>query len=481
MKRHGLLGSRLTIPVMICGLLVGVGGPGNASVRHHFRPGAAGVGDPWYPLEGNGGYDVENYALDLGYDPGSGRLDGVARITATATQDLSRFDLDLQQLTVTRVSVGGRAAEFHRDGQELVITPYRGLRASSRFVVEVAYSGVPDPLGGDTPYGFVRTDDGMVTLSVQDGASTWFPCNDHPSDKASFTFTVTAPSDVDVVANGQRVSRRAHGSSTTHVWSERAPMATYLATVDIGRWLVRSGVTPGGIPEYVAVDPALVGRNPEQPDPMSHFWAKTAEVTDRWVTSFGEYPFDSTGAIVVWASHQGVQIPFSAETQTRPVYSAADSDTIIAHELAHQWFGNSVGFARWNEVWLSEGFAMFATWYWDELNGRASAQEQALQVYRDHGEGDPFWSVPLTGPEQPTDEAGERIYFGGAMVLQMLREELGDATFFAVLRAWTSTYRHRTATTADFAATASRVSGRNLDRFFRSWVYSEGRPALPSR
>jgi hypothetical protein len=94
------------------------------------------------------------------------------------------------------------------------------------------------------------------------------------------------------------------------------------------------------------------------------------------------------------------------------------------------------------------------TWYWDELNGRASAHDRARQIYQDHPQGDPFWSVPLTGPAQPTDESGERIYFGGAMVLQMLREELGDATFFAVLRAWTQTYRHRTATTADFTATA---------------------------
>ncbi|MEU8612175.1 M1 family metallopeptidase [Actinoplanes sp. NPDC048791] len=474
MKRHGSTGLQLTSSALVCALLIGVGAPATASARHHFRPGSAGVGDPWYPMEGNGGYDVEHYALDLTYDPASGRLDGVARITAVATQDLSRFDLDLQQLTVARVSVGGRAAAFRRDGQELVVTPRRGLPASSRFGVEVAYGGVPQPLGGDTPYGFVRTDDGMVTLSVQDGASTWFPCNDHPSDKARFTFTVRVPRGLDVVANGRRVGRSSHGSWTTHVWSERAPMATYLATVDVGRWQVRSGATPGGIPEYVAVDPALT-----RPDLMSHFWRTTAAVTDRWARSFGPYPFDSTGAIVVWASHDGVQIPFSAETQTRPVYSAADSDTIVAHELAHQWFGDSVGFARWNEVWLSEGFAMFATWYWDELNGRASAHDRARQIYQDHPEGDPFWSVPLTGPAQPTDEAGERIYFGGAMVLQMLREELGDATFFAVLRAWTQTYRHRTATTADFTATASRVSGRNLGGFFRTWLYSPARPALP--
>lgn len=105
----------------------------------------------------------------------------------------------------------GRLA-FRRAGQELVVTPRRGVPASSRFEVEVVYGGVPQPLGGDTPYGFVRTDDGMVTLSVQDGASTWFPCNDHPSDKARFTFAVRVPEELDVVANGHLVGRSSDGS-----------------------------------------------------------------------------------------------------------------------------------------------------------------------------------------------------------------------------------------------------------------------------
>ncbi|AGZ45006.1 M1 family metallopeptidase [Actinoplanes friuliensis] len=467
---------KLLCAVLAGGLAITPGGPAGAAPARDYRPGSAGLGDVWYPLEGNGGYDVAHYDLSLSYDPGSGRLDGTARVDAVATQNLSRFDLDLQQLDVTRVLVDGRPASFRRDGQELVITPRRGIPARSRFQVAVTYGGVPQPLGGPTPYGFVRTGDGMVTLNVQDGASTWFPGNDHPSDKATFRFTITVPDGLDVVANGRRVSTRTHGGRTTHVWSETAPMATYLATVDVGRWRVRKGRTPGGIPEYVAVDPAL-GTGAD--DPMPQFWNRTAEVVDRWTQIFGPYPFDSTVAIVVLARHNGVQVPFSAETQTRPVYSAADSDEIIAHELAHQWFGDSVGITRWNEVWLSEGFAVFANWYFDELRGGTTVHDQARQVYQAHPADDPFWTIPLTGPDRPTDAAGERIYFGGALVLQMLRQELGDPTFFRVLRAWTRDHRHGTATTTDFMETATRTSGRDLAPFFRTWVYSPTRPALP--
>ena len=227
-----------------------------------FEPGAPGVGDPYFPLEGNGGYDTQHYDLSFSYDPATDRLEGLAVITAEATQDLSRFDLDLQQLEVSSVTVDRHAASFIRDGQELQITPHNGLHEGRTFVTTVRYGGVPQTIVGSpivfgSPYGFLHTDDGAFMGDEPNVASTWFPVSDHPQDKSSYTFRVTVPKGLGVVANGQLKYQMDTGDSSLFVWNEPDPMASYLVTADIGRWLVKQGRTPGGIPEYVAVDPVL--------------------------------------------------------------------------------------------------------------------------------------------------------------------------------------------------------------------------------
>src|SRR5262245_14512025 len=172
-----------------------------------FTPGASGVGDPYFPDLGNGGYEVTHYKLDLAYDPQFDQLDGTAVITANATQDLSRFDLDLSGMDVEKVSVNGRKATYTRRGTELMITPRSGLRSGRPFTVAVTYGGVPQTILGSpivfgSPYGFLHTDDGAFVGGEPNGASTWFPSNDHPSDKASFEYVITVPAGLGVVANG---------------------------------------------------------------------------------------------------------------------------------------------------------------------------------------------------------------------------------------------------------------------------------------
>lgn len=354
--------------------------------------------------------------------------------------------------------------------------PGKGLRKGTGFAVKVAYEGEPKPIGGDAPHGFIPTEDGAVVQSVGDAASTWFPSNDHPSDKASFGMTVRVPKGLSVVANGRLVSRSDRGATTVFRWEERAPMATYLATIDIGKWQIRTGSTPGGVPVYVAIDPKLSQADPAHA--MGFYWDNTLKITDLWARKFGSYPFDSTGAIAVKATYNGKELPFSEETQTRPVYSGVDSSATIAHELAHQWFGDSVSMKGWNEIWLNEGFATFAAWYWDELNGGKSAREQAREIYDTYPAESGFWKVVVADAKVPDQDSGARVYLGGAMVLQLLRERIGDARFFAVLRAWTAEHRHGNATSKEFAATASRVSGEDLSRFFRTWVFSPGKPPI---
>lgn len=431
--------------------------------------GAAGAGDPYLPDDGNGGYDVQNYDLDLRVTPqAESELSATATITADATKALSRFDLDLSGLTVSRVTVNGASAAYARHGGELVVTPASPV-GRGRFTVGVAYSGTPRTVqsGGLGRYGWIRTHDGVFIGAEPDGAHTWFPGSDHPSDKATFGFRVTVPRGLTAIANGTLTGTANGGQGTTYTWREREPMATYLATVDVGRFNVRTGRTPGGIPVYAAVDPNATGA----PD-VNTLYKETAQITDAWVKLFGPYPFEETGGIV-----DDADVQFALETQTKPEYGVGigSDPAVLAHELSHQWFGDSVSLNRWSDIWLNEGFATYAEWLWDERLGRTPVKKQFTARYARVGD-QALWNVAPADPGIG-QLFGRSVYERGAMTLQALRDRVGDRTFFAILRAWAAQHRYGNATTADFVALAERMSGKDLKKLFHVWLYERGRPA----
>jgi aminopeptidase N len=431
--------------------------------------GAASIGDPYVPGDGNGGYDVRHYDLDLHITPhAKPELSGTATIQAVADRPLSRFDLDLSGLSISAITVGGVPATYVRSGSELAVTPARPI-APGPFTATVAYSGTPreihDPILGD--YGWSRTRDGVFTGNEPSGAHTWFPSNDHPSDKATFWFRVTVPHGLTAIANGEQTGTTRSGGETTFTWREDAPMATYLAMTDVGRFNVRSGRTPGGLPIYVAVDPRVSATD------VGTLYARTSQVTDAWAKTFGPYPFGSTGGVV-----DDVGVHFALETQTRPEYAAgmAALPSVVAHELAHQWFGDSVTPTRWSDMWLNEGFATYAEWMWGAREpGGTPVQREFDRRYARTGDAE-LWNVPPAAPGRGR-LFSRSVYERGAMTLQALRTKVGDAKFFEVLRTWTAEHRHANATTAQFVALASRLTGRPLDAFFRVWLYEKGRPA----
>jgi aminopeptidase N len=466
---------RISRSLILAAVCLGVAAPA-ATAQGGASPGAPGIGDPYFPLEGNGGYDVRHYDLRFSYDPGTDRLDALNKITATATQSLSRFDLDLQQLTVKGVEVNGRDATFSRDGQELVITPRKVIRNGSRFTVDVSYGGVPETIVGSpivfgSPYGFIHTDDGAFMGDEPNATSTWIPLNDHPSDKATWTFRVTVPANLEVIANGRLVRLRRSRWTSTWVWDEPYPMSNYLATAGIGRWNFKTGTTPGGIRETVGLDPTLLATDPNA---MNFFYDTTAEATDLWNDTFGPYPFDSTGAIADNATYNGQSIGFSLETQTRPLYSAVRSTSTIAHELAHQWFGDSVSVRTWKHIWLNEGFASFAQYLWDEHTGVRTAHADFVLDYS-RPASDPFWQIVVADPQRDTMFA-RAVYRRGAMTLQALREKIGDGPFFQILRTWAEQHKYGTATTKEFIALSEQISGQDLSNFFNVWLYMKGKP-----
>jgi Peptidase family M1 domain/Peptidase M1 N-terminal domain len=244
------------IAVLAASLCVGMGLlAGGATAHHHsFQPGAPGLGDEYFPLDGNGGYDVKHYDLALAYEPATDTLTGVATIEARATQNLSSFNLDFDDLTVRSVRVNGdRARWTHADG-ELTITPRRGLRDHKRFSVRIAYDGVPQTLPDLS--GFLHTDDGALEVGQPHGAATWYPANDHPSDKASYTTSLTVPRGLEAISNGELKRRSSRGRTTTWTWEAREPMASYLAMMAVGEFDLRA-YREDGIKYWDAVDPRL--------------------------------------------------------------------------------------------------------------------------------------------------------------------------------------------------------------------------------
>ncbi|WP_433387683.1 M1 family metallopeptidase [Micromonospora sp. KLBMP9576] len=450
------------------------GATASPGASRQFTPGAAGVGDDYFPTYGNGGYDVSRYSVKVRYDPERDRLTGTTTVQAAATGDLSAFNLDLAGLTVRSVTVDGAPAKHGRKGDELVVTPARGLIAGNGFVTEVAYEGVPEPLRNEAlgVGGFLHTDDGAIALGQPESASTWFPVNDHPSDKAAYDFEITVPKGLTAVSNGVPAGKSTTGGWTTWKWTERSPMASYLSTLVIGKFRITEGEHKGR-PVFHAVTTGL----PKGAADRSI--AGTVEVADYLESVFGPYPFGAYGGVVV----ADPRISYALETQSRPVYSASffaagENTGVVAHELAHQWFGNSVSLARWQDIWLNEGLATYAEWLWAEHDGGRSAQ-QAFDV-RYAGSSGQLWRTP-PGRPGATNLFSESVYQRGAMTVHALRVTVGDKAFFELLKTWAAQKRDANASTDEFVALAERVAGKQLDDLFEAWLYGTQRPDRPGR
>jgi aminopeptidase N len=427
--------------------------------------GAPGLGDPLFPLAGNGGYDVAHYGLTLDYDRASGRLDATAVISARATQSLTRFDLDLRGFDISLLLVDGRPASHRRAGQELIVTPREGLKKGRDFTVIVRYAGVPEVITDpdESIEGWVPTADGAFVVGEPQGAPGWFPSNDNPQDKATFDEAITVPDGITALGNGVLVTRFSHRGRTTWVWHESDPMATYLATATNGRFALTQ-TRVGAIPVYNAVDPTLSAE-------LGPLLDEVPDIVRFFSALYGPYPFNAAGAIVDDAPDVG----YALESQTKPNFAFVPDETTLVHELAHQWFGDAVTLRQWPDIWLHEGFAEWSEWIWSERHGGDSAQMIFDEIVADRSEDAPLHWDPAPG--LVTDAAAlfsDSVYDRGAMTLQALRVEVGDPTFFRILRDWFAQHRYGNATTADFIALAQRDSHRNLRAFFEKWLYTPG-------
>lgn len=455
--------------------------------------GREGIGDTLYPTLGASGYDVESYLIEFGFDPETGRLSGSSTIAAVATADLDLFSLDFFGMETSGVTVNGAPADHEQVSEELIIAPSQALHEGEPMTVVVTYQGVvasrpAQAIQAFTAGGRWTTDrDIFFMMNEPDGSADLAPFNDHPLDKALVTVEVEVPAGWTAVSGGTLEDVREEEQYTVFRWSMEHPVAPYLIPLGIGKFASRSEPDPLGLeittwyPEDV--DTELLDPFTEQ-HRMLRFLAGL----------FGPYPFETLGAMVVDAG-----IGLALEHQTLPTYDLAlVREDILVHELAHQWFGNSVSVADWSDIWLNEGPATLSMWLWtEEILGVIDYDREVANNYRLlSGEfflaGDTTEAIERAtamavrqfyppGLPPADDLFNYSVYGRGALTLVALRDHLGDASFFALLRTWHDTHRYGNVTTADFLSLVEETGGTPARELVESWLYDALPPPMPER
>ena len=463
--------------------------PGAAAAA---SPGSAGLGDRLYPDLGNGGYEVIHYDISLRYQsrkPAQPLL-GTEVILARATNSLSRFDLDFGGKSVGNVAVNGKRASFTRSSEELVITPAQPLPAGRRFTVLItdfrAVPTKPNP-HDDATEAFFITPDGSATAPQPNFAHLIFPCNDHPSDKATFSFTFNLPAGEDAVANGIEVEHRTRNGRTIWKYEMPEPMATELTQLAVGNWDFGPTTRDHGILLRDVTAPSLT-------DEVQPALALEPAQLDYMVHRVGPYPFEIFGSFV-----PDTNLGFALETQTISLidqswftYGQDVWEPTMLHEESHMWFGDSVSPETWSDIWLNEGHASWYEFTYAEAKGElvgdttdypdptgyATLDDLMRAVYA-HGNQWRHDYGPVAEPISADDQFSFNVYHGGALVLYALRQQIGVQSFQDVERAWVQRYTGKSASTADFIALASQVSGQDLTGFLNDWLYGTTTPPMP--
>jgi aminopeptidase N len=438
--------------------------------------GSVGIGDPYYPDSGNGGYEVDAYDIVLSYDPVSNALSAQTTVTGTVTESsrLGRFNLDLQPtMKVSTVTVNGSAAGFQHKGAELMVTPALGLEPGARFATVVNYSGRPDRIPGGTgdlgDGGWYRTESGgAVAIGEPFSASAWYPVNEHPSDPAAFQVTATVPSKWSVISNGVPVTTSlpaAPAGSKVFRWRQTKPVTSYETTIYIDTFTTVTATTANGLPIISAFAPS------KDVAKYKRLAADTPKIVQMLSQHFGAYPFQSAGGI-----YTGQDISFALETATRPVFADwVDTDTIV-HELTHQWFGDYVVVKRWSDICLNECFASYGPWLWHQDIDNTDLDAAWTDEMGQYADDPSFWSEPLV--DMGPGNEFTNVYRRGPIAIHALRKVMGEKAFDQLLRGWPATYGGKAASFADFISYVNKTAGKNLTAFINAWF--KGTTAPPA-
>ena len=467
--------------------------------------------DPYTGVDYNLGFHVYSYHLDMDYNAGPNYLRATATLQVENYRELKTLTLDLAgNLRVSKVTVAGHGAHgqsaresgnndafalrrYRQSGNKLHLTFTNELPADLTFDVQITYSGNPRPLR--SPWGEVgweETDEGALVAGQPNGAPSWFPCDDTPDEKARYRVRITTHRDITAIATGDLVNESIAGAKVTREFSVDYPMSTYLAAVYIGPF------------RHEELRPATVGRRtvpvsawlPEGTpgakltrENFAQDFARQTDMVEAYSEMFGAYPFPVYEVVV---TSEEMEIPLEAQAMSMFGCNHADGkgtwERLIAHELSHQWFGNSVGLVEWRDIWLNEGFACYAEWLWFERSRNIPAAHHAWVHYRKLMEKPQ--DLLLTDPGSK-DMFDDRVYKRGALTVHALRMAVGDEAFFDFLHRWTSEHKMGLVETRDLEnllasviqdhricrdATAASIRVREI---LAPWIYERPLPEFP--
>lgn len=459
------------------GDLVGKHGKGNGRTPIGYGSPALRVNDVYVPGHGDERYSVLCYDIDLDIKLAGNHVQGKAVLRAKAgAAPLEQFALDLHALKVTRLSVGGRPpAKFTHRSSRLVVTPKAPIAAGAEFTISVAYSGNPRQMRGlDGLAGWEELEDGLIVASQPHGSPTWYPCNDRPGDKASYRFEVTTDNDYQVVANGMLLGTKRKSSRTTWRFEQPEPMASYLATLQIGRY-ERLELPPAGATGTPSTPAAVYYPQGQRRALVTGPMMKQQHMISEFSRLFGPYPFARYDVVV---TDDALEIPLEAQTLSifgrNFLPQTWQNERLVAHELAHQWFGNSLTIGQWRDIWLHEGFACYSEWLWSERSGDRTADDHAREHYA--GLARKPQDFPLADPS-PRLMFDDRVYKRGACTVHALRRQVGDDAFFDLLRTWCERYRYSTIATEDFIDLVTELTPLSRE-WFTPWLYENRLPPL---
>lgn len=435
--------------------------------------GALGGTDPYYPDSGNGGYDVASYDVTFTFDPETQNFSASTMISATVTEKerLGRFSFDLQNsLTVSAVTVNDGPASFTQEGAKLIITPKIGVDTGEKLMVVAQYAGTPTVIGGGTTNlgdgGWYTLDSGgAIVIGEPYSSSAWFPSNEVPSDKATFQVTGTIPQGWEMISNGSPFEGAlppAPPGFKSERWTENSQMATYLTTLYIDTFSMTSDTTTSGIP--------IINAYATGAEEFKELGDKTGQYLAFLETLYGPYPFKTSGGI-----YTGESIGFALENQTRPVYPNWVDESTVVHELAHQWYGDSVSVENWSDVCLNECFASYASWQYDEFANNWDLDRTYLFQIDEYKDEPGFWALPLV--DMGAGNEFSDVYSRGPLALHALRAEMGADAFSTLLKDWVSEHGGGNANWSQFEEKVNQVAGRDLSGFMKAWFRDTGVPA----
>lgn len=430
--------------------------------------------DTYTGVDFNLGFHIRHYDLDLSYRVEPNRLEGTATLRLTTWQELESMTLDLARNMVSRrITARGTAgaevsvARFKQSNNKLRINFGEPVPVDTEIILTIHYGGNPRPI--NTVWGEIgweELENGSLVASQPNGAPSWFPCDDTPDEKATYDIAISADDPYTVISNGELVDKQPGGSRTTWHYRVTTPMATYLTTVQVGEY-TRVELGPR---TYAWTPPELLAATKVE-------LAQQQEMLDFFESRFGAYPFRDYQVVV---TEDELEIPLEAQGLSifgaNHIQGDHEWERLIAHELSHQWFGNSLGISQWDDIWLNEGFACYCEWLWFEHTG-TPIEDSARAHYEELAQ------LPedlIVGDPGARDMFDDRVYKRGALTVHALRVLLGDDPFFQAIRAYVAAGHHSVVEPADLRRELHAVGDpEGVDKLLDAWLNHPELPAFP--